>query len=1172
MSRHPQSLLANESEIGKALFAKDWSNTPLGPIKNWPQIFRTALQICLLSDSPASICWGVHQLFFCNDAWRNTFRNNHPSSFGQGHPARDVLDGYWEIFEPHFNEVLKSGEIKKVIGQPLALNNGEGQTVNLSFTPLFNEQGNPEGIFSTAKINRKNISVENQPHHSEGEFFDFFENAPIGLHWVAPDGTILKVNQAELDMLGYSREEYVGHNITEFYVDKDRIEDILKRLGEGADIHNYEAQMIRKDGAIVEISISSNVFRKDGEFIHTRCFTRDITEQKLRERRLDESQNRYRTLLNYFPKGAVGLFDEDLRYTAIGGELISLMGVEPEDRIGIKITDIYPEEISTEVESYFRAALNGETNSFETEFQDRHLFVQILPVESDEGKILAGMVVVQDISERWQAQKDLRESEAKFRMMAENINEVMWMISGDRKKFIYINPAFEKVWGIDREKLYNDRFYHLDFIHPEDRDRVREEVTGLPENDFDDEFRIIRPDGEVRWLHARSSNVIDEEGKIDRIIGFTRDITKRKGIEQELRNSRNRLRAALNIDTVGVLYWGGEDLRITEANGAFLKMSGFTHEEVIGLSWRDLTPEEFHPNSEKAIADLRETGRTEPYEKQYIRKDGTRWWGLFAPRKIDEEEAVEFVLDITDRKEAELKNALLSAIVEDSDDAIISKDLNSIITSWNNSAESMFGYTVEEALGQPITIIFPDDLLDEEEEIINKIKRGEGLHHYETRRKCKDGNFVDISLTISPIRDPAGNIIGASKIARDITKRKEAEEKLEAWNKTLEERVEQRTQTLQSYQDQLRSLASQLNKTEERERQRLATELHDRLGQMLTVAKMKVEGLMHSRSGLAPADLEELKEVVDEVLKYNQNLMVELKPPPALNKEDATEVLYWTAKKMREKGLDIEIVDDAQLQPVEREIQTVLHQSVRELFQNVIKHADTKKARMEITREKGYLKVTVKDYGRGFVPKENRLNPTEGGRFGLFNIKERLDWHGGRFEIYSEPGKGTKAVIYAPLKEDVPLDEAAKVENEILISSDQKVAPLEQPQKIKVILADDHEMVRRGFCRIIEREGDILIMGEASNGQEVVELARKNHPDIILMDVNMPVMGGIEATQIIKSEMPHIRIIGLSLHESEEVAKNMQNAGATAYLKKSEAVESLITTIRAESAGLHDSE
>ena len=128
--------------------------------------------------------------------------------------------------------------------------------------------------------------------------------------------------------------------------------------------------------------------------------------------------------------------------------------------------------------------------------------------------------------------------------------------------------------------------------------------------------------------------------------------------------------------------------------------------------------------------------------------------------------------------EGERAALLLSAIIDSSDDAIISKDLNGVVTSWNNGAERLFGYTASEMIGQPITILIPMDRQDEEPKILSRLRRGERVDHFQTVRRRKDGELLDISLTISPVRDIDGNIVGASKIARDITQHKRAEEAL----------------------------------------------------------------------------------------------------------------------------------------------------------------------------------------------------------------------------------------------------------------------------------------------------------------------------------------------------------------------------------------------------------
>ena len=168
--------------------------------------------------------------------------------------------------------------------------------------------------------------------------------------------------------------------------------------------------------------------------------------------------------------------------------------------------------------------------------------------------------------------------------------------------------------------------------------------------------------------------------------------------------------------------------------------------------------------------------------------------------------------DINEGKQSQDAGALLSAIVDSSDDAIISKDLNTIITSWNKGAERLFGYTAAEAIGRPITMIIPPDRLDEEPKIIERLKRGERVDHFETIRMRKDGSHVDISLTISPMKDSNGKIIGASKIARDITERKHLERQRQEFNRQLEKLVSERTAELRQANHAL------LQDMEERER------------------------------------------------------------------------------------------------------------------------------------------------------------------------------------------------------------------------------------------------------------------------------------------------------------------------------------------------------------------
>ena len=152
----------------------------------------------------------------------------------------------------------------------------------------------------------------------------------------------------------------------------------------------------------------------------------------------------------------------------------------------------------------------------------------------------------------------------------------------------------------------------------------------------------------------------------------------------------------------------------------------------------------------------------------------------------DERFVLAIVRDATERRRAEEASSRLAAIVDSSDDAILSKTLDGTITSWNGAAERIYGYSAEEVLGKPISILVPPERADEVPAILQKIRRGESVDHYETQRIKKDGTRIHVSITVSPVRDFTGNVVGASTVARDVTERKEAEEKIRRLNETLE--------------------------------------------------------------------------------------------------------------------------------------------------------------------------------------------------------------------------------------------------------------------------------------------------------------------------------------------------------------------------------------------------
>jgi PAS domain S-box-containing protein len=306
----------------------------------------------------------------------------------------------------------------------------------------------------------------------------------------------------------------------------------------------------------------------------------------------------------------------------------------------------------------------------------------------------------------------------------------------------------------------------------------------LPRSTFFDNFEVTHDFESIgqrtMLLNARTlSGISGEPGRI--LLGI-QDVTEVLQFRAAAKESQTRYRALIEASAQTV--WTTDPTgMVVEDSPSWRMFTGQTEEQRKGSGWLDA----LHPDDRDRVSKLwqRAVAEHTPVETEYRLRHITGDWRWMSMRSVPVSDSdgsirewVGMNIDITARKQGEEARARLAAIVESSDDAIIGKDLNGVITSWNKGAERLFGYSAQEVVGKPVTILIPQERLDEEPSILQRIRRGERIDHFETVRRHKDGRSMDVSLTVSSVIDSGGQVVGASKIARDITGRKQKDEAL----------------------------------------------------------------------------------------------------------------------------------------------------------------------------------------------------------------------------------------------------------------------------------------------------------------------------------------------------------------------------------------------------------
>jgi len=369
----------------------------------------------------------------------------------------------------------------------------------------------------------------------------------------------------------------------------------------------------------------------------------------------------------------------------------------------------------------------------------------------------------------------------------------------------------------------------------------------------------------------------------------------------------------------------------------------------------------------------------------------------------------------------------------------------------------------------------------------------------------------------------------------------------------LNEALAQRNELAEARAKQLQNLAVELIEAEEQERRRIAGLLHNDVQQLLASARFMLQSCSHSGS-----DLDEVQRLLEMSILKTRHLSHELSPA-VLDHSGLSAGLQWLCEQMKEQfGLQVTLKTDAARQYKRVPLKVFIFRAVQELLFNIVKHAGVKNAQVSLADAGDHLVITISDSGKGFNPSILEAYSPKAG-LGLLSLRERASYFGSSLKIKSAPGKGCRLTMTVPIN----------VASEIFHQREAILARQEHSQAVvasgmgitRVLFVDDHHVIRKGLIGLVAGQPDIEVVGEAANGREALELTRQLRPDVVVMDISMPEMDGIEATRRIKTELPDVRVVGLSMHDDEQFAVSMRQAGADAFVSKTVSPAELLKVI-----------
>ena len=649
----------------------------------------------------------------------------------------------------------------------------------------------------------------------------------------------------------------------------------------------------------------------------------------------------------------------------------------------------------------------------------------------------------------------------------------------------------------------------------------------------------------------------------------TWDAVQRARAEAALREREQRLRLALEASAGGSWTWDAASNQLDWDDG-FRKRYGFTPEEPpTHDAWISRLHEEDRPQVLGLLDEVLKGKDSWDNTFRIVLPDGKVSW-IQSLGRADRAAGghptrlTGLDLDVTERRRAEEalrarrdeeRDRELQMLLETATQGIVSVDAQGTIVTANRALVAMFGWAPGELVGQSIERLVPPSVRSAHVQHWTEYFAAPGPRSLGVNQaffgQRKDGSTFPLEVSLNHVATAGGGHTIA--FVTDITERKRGEAALR-----------ERTVELEHRTAQLSRLASDLTLAEQHAREELAKTLHDGLQQLLVSASMNLDrhATGDAQRVVGPDEpLARAKRHLEQAIAAARSLSLELFPP-VLHGSGLPAALTWLAERTRDQyGLLVQVSADPLANSDRKDVRTLLFESVRELLFNAVKHAQVDRVTIDLSLDRDdALCIIVADQGIGFDP-AGLVERGKGGQagWGLFSIRERLTLLGGRFDIESAPGQGTLFRLVAPRGVVQDAIDAPHEPSRVPTEPPRRGAPgFGSPRALRILMVDDNADVRRAYRELLEKRSELHIVGEAGDGREAIAEAHALRPDVILMDVSMPRMDGVEATRRIRAELPFIQILGLSTYQKTEDLHEIERAGAAAFFTKGVDTQRLI--------------